>query len=374
MAETATIPENSQHGAVACPDRAAAKWAAVVDDVVVPMPGRHVAVYLIKSLASVPSDFVLVRDHNSPNDVVLKEDELIDLAHGNVFYRLTRCEVQPRDECHDVPKRAFVVDDRAEIIIRSDLAGQTLRELFGLSPHTRLLRDTEGPHDEPIEPDALVRFEDGPVFVSRAMPAHLQITINSRLFTEHEGVKKDMPVLAIARLAYPDKPSETRVWFVSDGNRELSLDDTVHLRGCEVFEVVRKEVTGGYELARVQREVELIRTGGLKATLLEAPTNAVIFHALRSRPASEPAASDVLVPIPDGYPGSMIDWAYLPDDSPLIGRVKGQPEGHRITALGRTWRKISYHPHNGGGAPKWDPTIHGFHTYVGELLSWLHNI
>src|SRR5258708_7116908 len=140
MAETATIPENSQQGAGACPDHAAAKWAAVVDDVVVPMPGRRIAGHLIKSLASVPSDFVLVRDHNSPNDVVLKEEELIDLAQGNVFYRLSRCEVQPRGDCHDVPKRAFVVDDRAEIIIRPDLSGQTLRELFGLSAHTRLLR------------------------------------------------------------------------------------------------------------------------------------------------------------------------------------------------------------------------------------------
>ena len=26
---------------------------------------------------------------------------------------------------------------------------------------------------------------------------------------------------------------------------------------------------------------------------------------------------------------------------------------------------------NGGGAPGWDPTRHGFHTYVDELVSWL---
>jgi hypothetical protein len=369
--KTADTPQDL---ALACTTHSEAKWVAVLDDVVVPMPGQIVAAHLIKSLASVPADFVLVRDHNSPNDVVLKDDEEVDLARGNVFYRLARCEVQPRSDCHDVPKRAFVVDDRAEITIRPELTGQVLRELFGLPAHTRLLRDTDGPHDQPIELDAVVRFADGPVFVSRAVAAKLQITINSRIFTEHDGVKEHMPVLDIARLAYPDKPDETRVWFVSDGNRELSLSETVHLRGCEVFDVVRKEVTGGFELSRVQREIELVRGGGLTATLLEAPTGAIVFHGLRTRPGAEPAVSDVLVPIPGGYPGSMIDWAYLPDDSPLIGRVKGSPQDHRVTALGRTWRQISYHPHNGGGAAKWDPTIHGFHTYVGELISWLHSV
>ena len=33
---------------------------------------------------------------------------------------------------------------------------------------------------------------------------------------------------------------------------------------------------------------------------------------------------------------------------------------------GRTWRRISYHPHNGGGGPAWNPALYNFHTYAGR--------
>jgi hypothetical protein len=79
-----------------------------------------------------------------------------------------------------------------------------------------------------------------------------------------------------------------------------------------------------------------------------------------------------MVLIPGGYPGQMLDGAYLPAGSPLIGKVKGSPQG-QINAASRAWRLISYHPHNGGGGASWNPAIHGFHTYVGELLSWLYD-
>jgi hypothetical protein len=35
----------------------------------------------------------------------------------------------------------------------------------------------------------------------------------------------------------------------------------------------------------------------------------------------------VLVLVPGGYAQSMLDGAYLPQGSPLIGVVKGQPQG-----------------------------------------------
>jgi len=124
----------------------------------------------------------------------------------------------------------------------------------------------------------------------------------------------------------------------------------------------------------VKRELDDLCSGGQKMTLCDAPANAVVYHDLRARRGGEVSTTDVLVPIPGGYPGQMIDLAFLPEDSPLIGKVKGQPEGTRITALGRTWRQISYHPHNGGGAPAWNPAIHGFHTYLGELISWLTSV
>jgi hypothetical protein len=118
--------------------------------------------------------------------------------------------------------------------------------------------------------------------------------------------------------------------------------------------------------ARVTRELERVNW---KTKLVESP-DAVIYYGLPSTLGI--ATSDVLVLIPGGYAQSMIDGAYLPQGSPLVGVVRGQPQPHcAIAADGRTWVLISYHPHNGGGAPAWDPTRHGFHTYLDELVSWL---
>lgn len=354
-------------------EQATAKWAAVVDDVVIAAPRRVVSVSVIKAQASMPDDFVLVRDHNSPNDIVMRDDTQIDLAEGNVFYRLKRCEVQPVNSCHDAAKLAFIVDDRAEITVRAEQNGKMLRDLFGLAPHVQLIRDTEGPDDQNVALDVIVKFVDGPVFFSRQTQAGLKITVNNLVFTEHEGVKVKMTGLEIATLAYPEKPSETKVIFLSDNGREVPLTEVLHIKGCESFEVVRKEVTGGYEQSRIDRELAVLRNGGQQITFVEAPVNSIVYHGLRARRGSEVSTTDVLVPIPSGYPGQMIDWAYLPNDSPLLGKVKGSPQDPRIVALGRTWRQVSYHPHNGGGAPAWNPTIHGFHTYLGELISWLCN-
>ena len=117
---------------------------------------------------------------------------------------------------------------------------------------------------------------------------------------------------------------------------------------------------------RVIRELEKLKW---KTKLVENP-DVVIYCGLPSTLGV--STSDVLVPVPGGYAQSMLDGAYLPQGSPLIGVVKGQPQQQcTITADGRTWVLISYHPHNGGGAPPWDPTRHGFHTYLDELVSWL---
>lgn len=104
-----------------------------------------------------------------------------------------------------------------------------------------------------------------------------------------------------------------------------------------------------------------------KTKLLENP-DAVIYFGVPSTLGVE--SSDVLVLVPGGYAQAMLDGAYLPQGSPLISVIKGQPQGP-LTADGRNWVLISYHPHNGGGASAWDPTRHGFHTYLDEVVSWL---
>jgi hypothetical protein len=120
---------------------------------------------------------------------------------------------------------------------------------------------------------------------------------------------------------------------------------------------------------RVKRELELLSQDGSRVKFCENP-DAVIYCGLPSS-LGIVDATDVMVVIPPGYPGATLDHAYLPSGSPLFGVLKGQPEANYLDVDGRKWQRVSYHPHNGGGAPGWDPTKHGFHTYVDEVLSWL---
>jgi hypothetical protein len=347
------------------------KWAALVDDQVIPLPQSKLTARVIKAQASVINGKVLVRDHNSPHDIVINDDDGVNLAEGNVFYTLDGCDAKPRPACTEPPKLAFFVDDRPEVTMRGSQTGRTLRELFGLALNINIVRDDEGKTDQPILLEDPAEFRDGPVFYSRAIAATLSITVNSRVFTEADGVKEVMKGYEIAALVYPQNPRETRVWEVSPEKREIGLETEIKIRCGQVFDVVRKKVDGGYEAARVELELTKLREGGQLVTRSDNPP-AVIYHDLRTRPGDTVPTADVLVLIPSGYPGQMLDGACLPEGSPLIGRVKGSPQV-QINALGRGWRLISYHPHNGGGAAAWNPAIHGFHTYVGELLSWLYD-
>lgn len=153
-----------------------AKWSVLVDDVVVPMPQRRVKVRVIRAQANVPDGFVLVRDHNSPHDVILNDDQEIDLADGNVVYRLAACDVQPRPGCDAPAKLAFFVDDRWEVTIQPNQKAKSLRELFDIPDGVELLRDFESPIDDPIEEGERIDFKDGPVFITRKVESR-EITI-----------------------------------------------------------------------------------------------------------------------------------------------------------------------------------------------------
>ena len=76
------------------------------------MPRQLVTVAVIKAQAEIPSDFVLARDYDSPDYVVLADDENIYLAKGNVFYRLAKCDAKPCAHYDAPPKLALFVDDR----------------------------------------------------------------------------------------------------------------------------------------------------------------------------------------------------------------------------------------------------------------------
>jgi hypothetical protein len=350
-----------------------AKWAALVDDEVVWAPARRVQAMVLLEQAGEEGK-VLVRDHNSPNDVLIGKDDEVDLANGNVFYALGEAEAKPRGECHEPAKLAYFVDDRPEIVTRPEQTGSTLRSLFHLQNNVRLIRDLESRDDVEIAPNDSATFRDGPVFYTREVEHHLAITVNARVFTDKDGVKEKMTGKDIAKLVYPENANETTVHEISPKARDIALTLDLHICGGEVFEVVRKSVTGGFTNERVEREISELTKSGQKITVVNTPVNAVIYHALRTKTGAPAPTTDVLVLIPGSYPGQLIDGAYLPDNSPLIGKVKGEAQQTFVQADGRRWRLISYHPHNGGGGPAWNPGIYGFHTYITELLSWLYDL
>jgi len=118
-----------------------------------------------------------------------------------------------------------------------------------------------------------------------------------------------------------------------------------------------------------------VRSGGAGGQIVDffPADRAVIYRDLPvASPRAPISSTDVLVPV-GAYPAGMLDLAFLPVDSPLVGRVKGAAQGE-ITAGSKRWRQISYHPHNGGGGPAWNPNVHGFHTYVDEILAWLGDV
>ena len=125
---------------------------------------------------------------------------------------------------------------------------------------------------------------------------------------------------------------------------------------------------------RVARELARLRDGGQDVELISGTRPVVLYRAVPTAGAARglPAETDVIVPVPDGYPATMIDLAGLPVGSPLLSILRGGPNSQgMVEADGRQWHLASYHPHNGGGGPPWDPTRHGFDTYFDHLVSWL---
>ena len=144
-----------------------AKWAAIVDDRLIPLPRRLLKARDILHQSGASPEATLVRDLNSPNDIGFEPDADVDLAAGNVFRIVAgACErrhVVPSES----PKLAFVVDDRWEVTIQPKQTAESLRGLLDIGDGFELLRDFESPNDEPIEDGERILFQDGPVFITR---------------------------------------------------------------------------------------------------------------------------------------------------------------------------------------------------------------
>ena len=126
---------------------------------------------------------------------------------------------------------------------------------------------------------------------------------------------------------------------------------------------------------RIDHELGVLRDGGQAVEYLEVGGRGFVIYRgvpTAGSTAGLPSYSDVIVPVPSGYPAGMIDLAGLPVGSPLLGRVKGGGNNQgNVTADGHIWQLASYHPHTNGGGPPWNPARHGFHTYFDHVLAWL---
>lgn len=185
-----------------------AKWAALVNDTLVHAPQQLITVEVLKAQAGITSEFVLVRDHNSPDDAVVQDEDDIDLAHGNVFYTLRRCDVQDRKACEAPAKLAYFVDDRPEVTTNPRQTGKTLSDLFGVDSGRELIRDFESPNDEPIGANDAAVFDDGPVFITRSNS--FVIVVNGRRRKVH---KTTLTFDEIVHLAFDDPPQGEFICF-----------------------------------------------------------------------------------------------------------------------------------------------------------------
>jgi len=217
-----------------------AKWAILVNDEVVPVPQRVVQPTVLKSQASVGNDQLLVRDHNSPHDPVVHDDQEVDLAHGNVFYTIPQADARPPGDCGAPPKLAYFVDDHPEITTNPEQTGESLRGLFGLASDANLVRDYESPVDESIAPSEAAIFAAGPVFITRR--SSFKIIINGR---PREVAERTLSFGELIALAYDSPPQgEFICWTITYRrgpceNTEGSLEEgkSVQLAKGMVFNV-----------------------------------------------------------------------------------------------------------------------------------------
>lgn len=160
----------------------APKWAALIGDRLFPMPRRKLTVRDILDQAGMGQDLILVRDHETRNDVAFADDAAVDLGEGNVFRAAPRCETGSQPTCASAAKLVFVCDDEWEVTLIERQTGRSLKRIFGLPDHALITRDFESPQDQPIEDDEVIQFSDGAVFTcrNRQAPRGIRIFVNGR--------------------------------------------------------------------------------------------------------------------------------------------------------------------------------------------------
>ena len=222
------------------------KWVALVGDSLFPMPRRKLKARVIREQAGIADGKVLVRDHNSPDDVVLPDDADVDLAQGNVFYDRPICETQSGSVCSRPPKLVIVVDDRWEVTVVAEQTGASVRGLFNLGSDVELLRDMESPDDIPIGDSDPVLPEDGLVF--RTMKQALKLVFATTAGDLEDDfdplrtlavVKRDVMVRLKLDESQHDQFVVTLNGDVLNENRTLK---SLGFNACIVLMIERREV------------------------------------------------------------------------------------------------------------------------------------
>lgn len=194
---------------------------------------------------------------------------------------------------------------------------------------------------------------------------NLFMFVNRLRFDHAHGAKSLMSVEAIAALVGKSIEDHVVRRLLPNGDTSDPLSGDQHVKRGDQFFVTRKKVEGGFE-DRIAKELSLLRESSQAIDYVPGSPGYVIY---RQVPTSR-GKVDVIVPVPSGYPHGMIDRAGLPEGHSFVGQVKGSPQ-EVVSVGGQNWRMISYHPHQGGGGELWDPSKHGFHTYLSEVVAWL---
>lgn len=206
----------------------APKWAALIGDRLFPMPRRKLTARDILDQSGHGRELVLVRDHETQNDVPLADDATVDLAEGNVFRAVPRCEAGPQPACIGAPKLAFVCDDEWEESLIAKQTGKSLKRLFGLPEGVKLFRNFESPNDKPIGDADAVEFADGCVFTAKHAEEYC-INIEG---TQHPWSKATITTPEIRKLGGLPADQPVVCEDAEGGERTLREDEIVTLDPC----------------------------------------------------------------------------------------------------------------------------------------------
>lgn len=206
----------------------APKWAALINDRLFPMPRRKLAARDVLDQSGHGRDLVLVRDHETRNDVPLADDATVDLAEGNVFRAVPLCEAGPQPACIGAPKLTFVCDDEWEETLIAKQTGESLKRLFGLPENAKLFRNFESPNDKPIGDADAVAFADGCVFTAKRAD---EFCINIE-GTKHPWSKATITVPEVRKLGGLPADHPVVCEDAEGGERTLREDEVVTLDPC----------------------------------------------------------------------------------------------------------------------------------------------